>query len=72
MGCFEGTQERLRNSRGKRVDSIRATEVSTVVLTVSNKLPGKGLGRELKSIYMATTLALDYVVVHMHTSYLIQ
>ena len=27
MGFFLGTQERVRNSRGKRVISVRATEV---------------------------------------------
>ena len=27
MGFFQGTQERVRNSRGKRDISIRATEV---------------------------------------------
>ena len=25
--CFQGTQERVRNSRGKRAISVRATEV---------------------------------------------
>ena len=27
MGFFQGTQERVRNSRGKRAISVRATEV---------------------------------------------
>ena len=27
MGFFQGTQERVRNSRGKRATSVRATEV---------------------------------------------
>ena len=27
MGFLQGTQELIRNSRGKRVDSVRATEV---------------------------------------------
>ena len=27
MGFFQGTQERVRNSRGRRVISVRATEV---------------------------------------------
>ena len=27
MGLFQGTQERVRNSRGKRAISVRATEV---------------------------------------------
>ena len=27
MGFFQGAQERVRNSRGKRVISVRATEV---------------------------------------------
>ena len=26
LGCFQGTQERVRNSRGKRAISVRATE----------------------------------------------
>ena len=27
MGCFQGTGERVRNSRGRRAISVRATEV---------------------------------------------
>ena len=32
VGVFQGTQERVRNSRGKRAISVRATEVLLKVL----------------------------------------
>ena len=36
MGFFPGTQERVRNSRGKRAISVRATEVLLYILFVEN------------------------------------
>ena len=34
MGFFQGTQERVRNSRGKRAISVRATEYSAGMSTI--------------------------------------
>ena len=36
MECFQGTQERVRNSRGKRAISIRATEVLLYLKRISS------------------------------------
>ena len=33
--CFKGTQERIRNSRGKRAISVRATEVLLSMVSYS-------------------------------------
>ena len=34
MGSFQGTRERVRNSRGKRASSVRATEVLLYIIPV--------------------------------------
>ena len=39
MGFFQGTQERVQNSRGRRAISVRATEVLLYIMTASTFLP---------------------------------
>ena len=47
MGFFQGTQERVRNSRSKRAISVRATEVRLYVHEVLvNRLGGLSLHRK--------------------------
>ena len=43
MGFFQGTQERVRNSRGKRAISVRATEVLLYIETLAEGEQGLGL-----------------------------
>ena len=47
MGFFYGTQERVRNSRGKRASSVRATEASLYFYKILQKKERKKERKEM-------------------------
>ena len=57
MGFFQGTQERVRNSRGKRAISVRATEVVLYIHKMSKLLVyGTEISKKLESKHWVLTV----------------
>ena len=63
MGFFPGTQERVRNSRGKRAISVRAIEV--LLYHLNSKAVVKCCSMILSKVFKNILLQVSYVYVYL-------